>query len=102
MPHIEIIGNGGMFARTIDTHDPRILAAWLVEQISELTTPEYPIILNIRHGFYLIGPNAGSPDWPLAHHDPAMNSVTIDPGTSIRHALLGLRGILDKHLESMP
>lgn len=100
MPRIEISGNGGMYNHVINSHDPRIIAAWLVEQIIELTIPPmslYPITLHIAPGHFA----NGAPDWPLDQSD-GIGNVVIDPGTSARNAVLGLRGMLDKYLETMP
>lgn len=97
MPRIVITGHGGMHSRIINTHDPRIIGAWLVEQLNELASPVHPITLTLEPGFYM----NGAPDWPLVQTD-GQGKITIDPGTSARATLLGLRGVLDKYLETMP
>lgn len=97
MPRIEITGNGGMHSRTINTHDPRIIGAWLVEQLNDLASLVHPITITLEPGFYM----NGAPDWPLVQTD-GQGTITIDPGTSARATILGLRRVLDGYLETMP
>lgn len=97
MPHVTM--HNGMHYRQIDTSDSATLAAWLVENLAQLSALNRQIIVEVTAPLWNLTIPDGGPDWPADMTKTFR--AQFEEGAGGKAGVIGLREALAKYLETL-